>query len=220
MDVSLFGNTKCKVIAPPAAGSERKTSKTENIMTLKTFLLATFLAGASAGSVFAQDAARWSGFYGGLSVAAYGGFEDFEPFGSKDYDLIGTSFGAFGGYTYARGAFAYGVELAVNNGDAYESNSSGSYPEYNYSNTFELKGRVGYAVGDALIYGTLGYVSGEYEYSGDFYNLDGMLYGLGVDYALNERAFAGLEYVYRDLTSTYPTEATVNTLSLRVGMMF
>ena len=191
-------------------------------MTLKTFLLTTILAGAGAGSALAQDASRWGGFYGGLSVAAFGGFEDFEPFGTDDYNLIGTSFGVFGGYTYASGAMAYGAEIALNSGDAYEQDLAGGdgYPEYNYTNTFELKGRVGYATGNALVYGTLGYVFGEYEYSGTFYDADGVLYGLGVDYALNDRFFAGVEYVRRDLETDYPTKAGVNTLTIRGGVSF
>jgi len=185
---------------------------------------AILLAAASvvASGAMAQSATTdWSGFYAGLSAGGYSGMEDFGPDGSSDYDLSGASRGVFAGYNWTNGAFVYGGELAYTSGEAKENGLSGGsiYPEYNYSDFIELKGRVGYSVGAALIYGALGYAMGDYDYSGVHYDVDGAVYGVGVDYAFG-KYFAGAEYLRRDLRSDYPTDADVDTLSVRFGMKF
>ena len=57
--------------------------------------------------------------------------------------------------------------------------------------------------------------------------MDGMSYGVGVDYAVSKTLTVGLEYLARDIDGdlnimalSLPSEANLDTLSLRLGLSF
>ena len=173
----------------------------------------------------AQDASAWSGFNFGLQASKGNGSQTYLPDGS--YDLVGNGFGGFVGYMMANGAWAYGGELAYAGTDYYEAaiDSSVEYPEWNFNHTLDLKARVGYAVGRALVYGVLGYGFSEYEMGSEtsVTDIKGAIFGLGVDYLVSDRMFVGAEVLSRDIglsDSDEPFDANLTTITLRVGMKF
>jgi outer membrane immunogenic protein len=89
-----------------------------------------------------------------------------------------------------------------------------------------LRGRVGFAVGKALIYGSLGYSRANLTINTtDGAKLTGTSAGLGVDFKVTERLLVGADYISRDLDgrndfNTFDLESTVNTVGLRVGLSF
>jgi opacity protein-like surface antigen len=178
---------------------------------------------AAASSVQAQD---WSGFYLGLNAGrATGEMQYFVNNGTPDTveDIGGSYFGLFGGYTVQQGALVWGGELALSSGDA-------DYAQgYGFTDFIDLKGRVGYATGPVLVYGTLGWTVGDWEEEGfPALRSDGPVYGFGIDYQVGERMFVGGEYLRRDIESeNFPvpisgTNVTgdFGTLSLRLGLRF
>lgn len=192
--------------------------------------LAVFgLAVAASAPAAAQD---WSGFYGGLSFSsnntAYSDAIGGVP--ATSYDLEGNQFGGFLGYNLQRGALVYGGELAYSKGDI---EAEAAFPGNQFEKFLDLKARVGYAAGQALFYGTLGWSAGDYRYAGPVTNnpvrADGWALGAGVDFMVSDRIFVGAEYLHRKTEideggiggfPTYSAEMKTDTLSLRMGMKF
>ena len=175
----------------------------------------------------------WTGAYGGISAATQTGTHSYDGGGPGDvYDLEGPAFGAFGGYMWASGNLVYGAEAAVSFGGVYEMTLDGatSYKDdYEYDRFFDLKGRLGYAAGNVLVYGTLGVSQTQYQadITGDQVNTNvtGVIYGLGADYKVTDSYFVGAEYLRRNY-DFYESQqgvsigADVNTFTLRVGLKF
>ena len=176
----------------------------------------------------------WTGAYGGISAATQTGTHSYDGGGPGDvYDLEGPAFGAFGGYMWASGNLVYGAEAAVSFGGVYEMTLDGatSYKdEYEYDRFFDLKGRLGYAAGNFLVYGTLGVSRTVFQsdIDGDDplnINTNGLIYGLGADYKVTERYFVGAEYLRRnydffDSGQDVDIGSEINTFTLRVGLKF
>lgn len=165
----------------------------------------------------------WSGAYVGLS---YGRTNndltlDSMPFDAND----GTTTGFFAGYLMQRGNFVYGGELSVGN-----INDAGltAAPTIEFTKSIDLKGRAGFAANKALFYGTLGFSKVNIDFGGlTEIDMDGMSYGVGVDYAVSKTLTVGLEYLARDIDGdlnimalSLPSEANLDTLSLRLGLSF
>jgi outer membrane immunogenic protein len=170
----------------------------------------------------AQDASAWTGFYRGTQLTYGGGSQQY---GSSDpYDIYGTSFGIFAGYMLSSGAWSYGGELAYAGANFHEYDGGSEYEDYHFNHTLDLKGRIGYAVDRALVYGVLGYGFSEWEEgssaSGDLYDVDGALVGFGVDYLATDRVFVGAEVLKRVMDSDYPFDADLTTFTQRAGMTF
>jgi outer membrane immunogenic protein len=181
-----------------------------------TKLMTTLLLLLSPTLAMAQD---FSGLYGGVSYGDATGAIDFPV--DDIYDIEGRVAGAFIGYNVQSGALVYGGELAFQPGDIPLVVYSGTYLD----RLVDLKGRLGYAMGPALIYGVLGY-SGNRLYAGsDSTTGGGVAFGLGVDYRAGDRFFVGAEYLRRKMhndPSAFVQEAypDVSTFTLRIGMQF
>ena len=97
-----------------------------------------------------------------------------------------------------RGALVYGGELAF--GSAQDTVVTG-FLTSQVTDMIDLKGRVGYASGDFLIYGVLGYTMSEFSenttISGGEWDIGGINYGIGVDYAISDNFVIGAEYLTR-----------------------
>jgi outer membrane immunogenic protein len=196
-------------------------------ITLKTLLIsaAIVLAPNVAG---AQD---WSGFYGVLGAAnASGVQEEFGVIVGPD-DLDGQLASVGFGYNTQSGSWVFGGEMTVSTGDV----DVVGLPSGNYLDGFiDVKGRVGYAIGKVLMYGTLGYGTADRYFGNPLVtnepiSASGMSYGVGVDVLMSNRFFAGIEYLHRNLdigegelagfpTSSY--EHDVKTVGLRIGIKF
>ena len=117
----------------------------------------------------------------------------------------------------------YGGEIAYSNGpDAFIAGN----PDWSLDPYLDLKGRVGYSFGKALVYGVLGYSQATYLEAGAEFEGDGVSYGVGVDYLVTDNIFLGVEYLTRQTSGSYPDESDnyfdldVDTVSLRVGYKF
>lgn len=179
--------------------------------------------GSAAG---AQD---WSGFYGGFALGGSlnGDFKRYEAGvleATTAYDT-GTAGGLFAGYAHQDGNMVYGAELAFSRLDVPLLLD----PDIGLDRFTDLKFRVGYATGKALLYGVVGYTDGQISSPMTEVGIDGLTYGLGVDYAISAQYFVGGEYLIRDVTgtrynemfdTTYEYHSDNATLSLRVGMRF
>ncbi|WP_171052568.1 outer membrane protein [Ruegeria sediminis] len=145
----------------------------------------------------------------------------------------GRVYSAFVGYNYQRGSIVYSAELRYM--DLTGLNDSGmSAPEVReVTNTTDLRGRVGYVTGDWMFYGTLGWswssmrVHPGLQFGGrsNTADLDGVNYGLGAEYSINDRWSAGADLTLRDIDGQFseastPTDIDLNTLTFRVGYRF
>ncbi len=188
-------------------------------------LLASVLVGAGGGAV-AQDI-DWTGFYGGLS---YGTVSDDESLISTGFPLLvvsleGGGAGAFAGYNAQIGSMVYGVELAFNSAMTESTGSTITRQDF-----IDLKGRLGRAVNDWLVYGALGYSTATLrEAPGNVdVTTNGWSYGIGVDYAVTPNIIVGAEFLRRQLETDYtssgfPTftgESETDSISFRLGYRF
>jgi len=202
------------------------------LLSTGTMLASTAIAGninppamAPTPPVAAATGADWSGFYAGGLVSFDSGTREYAnppgspPSLSYEYEP-NTAFGGFAGYNAQRGSMVFGGEAAYS--------TAGSYVDgFDSAHSFiaDLKGRVGFAVGQALIYGTVGYSFTEWSTSGS-YAASGLSYGAGLDYLLGEHLFVGAEYLVRDMSATRSNDADqegiaqINSAQLRVGWKF
>lgn len=188
--------------------------------------LATALVIIATGPALAQSA-DWTGFYGAVQLGTNSGSEDYNLDGTTDYTLKGSTSGALIGHNWGSGQFIYGAEIAASQGGVYEIDASDgtSYEgEYEFDRFFDVKGRLGYAINNALVFGTLGYSSGNYLSNSVLdIGVSGLIFGVGVDYQVGGKFFVGAEYLKRSYEFTdegTPIKADIDSLALRVGMKF
>lgn len=200
---------------------------------LSSAMLLALTVSATAGSVeppapdlaFAVPAAPagadWSGFYAGASVGfASGNIAN----GNANDDLAhNTLFGAFAGYNIQHGKIVFGGELDYTFTPVDFATFTATLED-----NIDLKARVGYSLGNALIYGVVGYSLVNLHDDVDTVPLSGINFGAGVDYMIGSRYFVGAEYLARsysgDFTPPFPGSAfsnqIVSTVRLRAGMSF
>lgn len=177
---------------------------------------------AAAPSLAAHD---WSGIYLGLSYGKTSADVIFVPGVAYDFN-DGNVAGLYAGYLFQHGRLVYGGELAYGKvSDTFIGGSFGDDDEIEFA--VDLKGRLGYAVNRALVYGVLGYSKSNYvEPPGGDWDTGGVIYGLGAEFAASQRLTIGLEYLSRDVSGNNPAVATqeadinLDSLSLRVGLSF
>jgi outer membrane immunogenic protein len=165
--------------------------------------------------------ADWSGAYAGLSYNSISGTTGYVP-GNGPFDFIDADeVGIFGGYNWQRGSLVYGGELS------YMDHGVGlvSWPNESAGSIIELRGRGGYAFGNALAYGFLGYAASDYTTSTGTWDVSGASYGVGLDYLITDSVFAGLEFSRRQMSGETENlgqdqDTTVNAISLRFGYKF
>lgn len=176
----------------------------------------------------APAAMDWSGAYAGLSYGSVSGDIDFTPTPNQELNS-GTLAGVFAGYQVQRGQLVYGGEVAISQPDGTTLPCCVGTSEIS-DTVFDIKGRVGYAMGDTLLYGVLGYSWGTYSNvvgdPNDQWDIDGFNYGIGVDYAITENWLIGAEYLVRDLEGSNPfgggqtVQVDFDSISLRATYKF
>lgn len=152
-----------------------------------------------------QPVFTWSGGYVGLQGGGTWANADFDNgAGTLDEDFNGGILGGFVGANMQSGNIVYGIE-----GDlSYNWNSNtytifGSETEVGTDVSGSVRGRLGYAMDNALIYATGGWaaargyvdVAGAGEESETF---NGFTVGAGVDYAFTDSLFGRAEYRYNN----------------------
>ena len=188
-----------------------------------SFLSLAAVACLSALPAAAQD---WSGFYGGAALSSVSGnWQHMDtPSGPitnfGDYSSAGMV-SLFAGYNVQSGNLVYGGEFSAGRASdlCFED-----YPGECADKFMDLKGRLGYAFGQALVYGVAGLTQLEYDYAPPAYTLTGVNYGLGVDYRVSDSYFVGGEILHRNTESDEfqgdVTEHSFTSVSLRFGMQF
>lgn len=168
----------------------------------------------------APAADGFTGFYGALEFGTIDGDVTNAPLTSPFDD--GTAFGLAAGYNWQTGSFVFGGEVRILRADDFTWPLGGDTDAYR--TLYDLRGRAGYAIGDFMVYGALGYSAGTLAPSApNPVDTDGMNFGIGMEYNISERFFLGADLTRRDLegsnaVSTFETE--IDTLSLRGGLRF
>lgn len=212
-------------------------------------VLALGVAGAQAADltyepapVAAPTVFNWTGFYIGVHGGVGGGdidtsFSDLDGFAYSDYS--NNAFGAFGGaqigYNWQFSPnWVAGVEADI----AYsgiEADSTWSYvgsDSYNLTTNIDwfgtLRGRIGYAWDNLLLYGTGGAAYGDVEVSTNYSEPGfsegssfsdtrwGWTVGAGVEYGITQNITLKTEYLYVDLGSIHEN-GVYNALEGEVG---
>ncbi len=154
--------------------------------------------------------ADWSGFYaGGIAGPQSGTVSPNQP----DFDAL--TYGVFAGFNHQQDQLVFGAEIAAQSGAL--DNVRGSFE---IDHLIDAKLRVGYSVGDALLFASGGYSTFSSRDGG--LDASGWSVGAGVDYAVTGAYFVGGEYTYRDLTNTTAGgfETTTQGAQLRAGIRF
>lgn len=148
----------------------------------------------------AQDAGQWTGFYAGFATNIIS--PEFDNSTATTPLQEGTGFGAYGGYNFALGDnFVVGAEVGVSGPVSFQT-SLGN-PDFEFDNMINARVRGGYAMGSALVYGSLGYQIANYSASTGVAaagTADGLVYGIGIEMLLNDSVSVRLDY-----TSTHMT---------------
>ena len=171
-------------------------------------VLGMALCGPSAADELFGGATRdWSGQYFGLQGGGAWGDNhvDVGGAGTDTNDLDGGFGGWTSGYNWQNGQWVWGIESDTSFADISGSFCTGGcFGEVNWFST--IRGRIGYATGMFLFYGTAGLAYGEVESGvnglagaqGDDINA-GLAIGGGVEIAFDENWSAKIEYLHIDL---------------------
>lgn len=143
----------------------------------------------------------WAGPYAGVHGGYAWGEADSTGFAAGSDDFDGGRFGGFVGYNWQfSNGFVAGVEGDVN----YDWNEN-SYPtgaEIDTGFSGSVRGRVGYAMDRALIFGAAGWTATNASVDGGGFDDDDTLHGwtvgAGLDYAFTDNVFGRVEYRYND----------------------
>lgn len=184
--------------------------------------------------------AHWEGGYAGFTMGYNFRGRDEVQLAPAPPGVIGTlrergvMLGAQAGYNFQSGAMVYGVEAGLNFSRTGDSFTSGPASASVRINPFaDLRGRVGYAMNDGLIYAVGGLSAGRIRYAAsdgvtsdinETYNAVGYSVGLGYEQQIGNNWSMRGEYSYtqyrgRDLTDgVHTTRATPDFHSLRFGL--
>jgi opacity protein-like surface antigen len=161
--------------------------------------------------VMVPVSADWSGFYAGAQLG-YGAAST-DVTGANGNGAIG---GVHAGYRYDFGQFVAGAELAYN-GANIDLGTTGKL-----DNVTQLKFMGGYDLGKTLVYGTVGASHANATLGGTDYSDTGYVFGVGMDYAINDKWTIGGEIArnkFNDFDNT-GIDASGNTAQIRVGYRF
>ncbi len=162
----------------------------------------------------------WAGFYIGINGGyGWGGGDDtFTDAASNSYTRAKPE-GGFGGgqigYNFQSGSIVYGVETDFQGGDISDSVTNGVNTSRERLDWFgTARGRLGYAFGPALLYGTGGFAYGDVKQhallGGDAFDnaatRTGYTVGGGIEYKLTSAWSLKAEYQYIDFGSDKLTD--------------
>jgi outer membrane immunogenic protein len=157
------------------------------------------------------NAFSWAGPYLGANLGYSWGSVDNNP--TKPSGVAG---GAEAGYNWQSGRFVFGIE-----GDLEATGADDTFAPWKFSNPWfgTVRGRVGYAFNNVLLYGTGGLAFGELR--ADTFGLSeshttaGWTLGVGAEVGLAQNWTAKIEYLYVDLA-----DANFNLTGMSNGYQF
>mgnify|MGYP000032350192 CR=1 FL=1 len=165
---------------------------------------------------------QWSGFYGGVQLEFGRGDIDYGAIPGAafpDADVDGHLAGIFFGYRHDYGSIVFGTEFDYVAGELDADTPGIDSIDSVMRATLEL----GLDTGNAFIYGTAG-VHGTTVSTGiAIDDMDwGPVYGIGMDYRLNDRMTIGAELLQHEVDdfSGSGADLSFTTLGLNVGFQF
>lgn len=123
----------------------------------------------------------------------------------------GVAYGIGAGYDLQSGILVYGAEVEVTDSSTKIAIAGAKAQRDIYGGV-----RVGYAMGDTLLYTKLGYTNARFSAFGAAVNADGIRAGLGLEYLLGGNVYAKGEYRY----SNYEAGIERHQLLAGVGVRF
>lgn len=164
---------------------------------------------------------NWAGFYAGGNIGY-----TWSKVTNTNVEPAGFGLGLQGGYNWQRGSLVFGVETDIN----YSSAEDDTFAAYKFSNPWfgTVRGRIGYAMNNILIYATGGLAYGDLmaEAGGleESKTQVGWTAGLGMEVGFAPAWSAKVEYLYMDLgSSAYSITGGDNGLEasmLRLGINY
>lgn len=137
----------------------------------------------------------WSGAYGGLQLGYGFGEFDPDPTNIGELDSDGVVGGFHLGYNWDFGQWIAGAELQY---DASDLSVDDGTTSGNFDGIARLKGRMGYDLGNSMVYGSAGVAYTNFDGFDGVTDIDfddpGYVVGVGYDYKVNENWVLGAEY--------------------------
>lgn len=154
----------------------------------------------------------WSGAYVGAQLG-YGDV-DSSPEGLGGYGWLG---GVHAGYRWDLGNWVAGTELTWDKASIDIGDAAGEI-----DSVAALKLTAGREIGNSLVYGALGLARADATVEGVDLSSDGLVYGLGFDYAVNQRWTVGgevLQHNFDDFDGT-GVDFDATTVKAKVSLQF
>lgn len=155
----------------------------------------------------------WSGAYVGAQL----GYGDVNSNGAG-LDGNGLLGGVHAGYRWDLGNWVAGGELSWDKASIDLGTAAGDQLD----SVAALKLMAGREIGNSLVYGTLGAAQAKASVGGTDLSDSGMVYGLGFDYAVNDRWTVGgevLQHQFNDFDAT-GNDFDATTIKAKVGLQF
>ncbi len=166
------------------------------------------------------DATSFEGFYGGLSIGSVA----LDPnFTAANIDSA-VGYDLFMGYNHALNSdWVVGGELSY--GASGDHSVSGSTAIVNLENMMTISARAGYVFDNTMIYGRVGYQTGDLSISTSALtpDLDGAVIGLGVEHMFTDNVSGRLEVTRSvlDLSGTgVPPGTELDRTAVSIGIAF
>lgn len=154
----------------------------------------------------------WSGAYVGAQLG-YGDV-DSSPEGLDGYGWLG---GVHAGYRWDLGNWVAGTELSWDKASIDLGDTAGEL-----DSVAALKLTAGREIGNSLVYGALGVAQANATVGGVDLSDNGLVYGLGFDYAVNDRWTVGGEVLQHDFNDFDATgvDLDATTVKAKVSLQF
>ncbi len=170
-------------------------------------------------STASADATAFEGFYGGLSLGTVALDPNFSASGVSN----ALGYEVFAGYNHALNSeWVVGGELSY--GASGDHNVSGSPSVVSLENMLTISARAGYVFDNTMIYGRVGYQTGDLAVttSPADIDLDGAVFGLGLEHMFNENVSGRIEVTHSilDLGAPAPAGAELDRTAISVGIAF
>ncbi len=190
----------------------------------RTALLVLASVLVSTSPAFAEDflsggpGFNWSGLSAGVDVgyadADVGGV--FDTFGAEsplgDLDVNGAAFGGHVGYDFQIGKWVLGVEadhMGLQGGSDSVLDDEDDIQKVRLKSLTSVRGKLGYAFGSMLAYGTVGWGQADYVFTvenGDDrakFEQNGVVYGGGLAWAIAPQLSLRAEWLHYDVAKSY-----------------
>lgn len=204
----LYGDFGSETINTQPGNPSRQTLETHSVRAALAFRFNPFgdsRQGSGAGG--GHETRDWTGFYLGTHVGLLSGSTRGNLPGAANFafdgEPSGVAGGILGGYNHQIGNIVLGVEADATFSDAADGILNNVFgARMAVKDMYSLRGRLGYAIEDSLLYVTGGYVIARAEYdstSGPLANnetFEGFQVGGGIEHMLTESLSLRGEYLY------------------------